>query len=165
MASKKQVLAAAMLAAIAITAIAYATITTNSFGISAESVTVKLNTFTLKIPAPGGAYTTDRTGDDALKITFPSALASQTVRLRAELVVDGELYQKLRALTVKVGPVNSPKAILTLNNPWDEFTDSVPSASPYTLSYDVRVIAAAGADGVDGTVMLRVVPVGGGTVS
>jgi hypothetical protein len=161
MASKKQVFAATMLAAIAITAIAYAHLLAGAITITPEEV-VKTYPREIHIPKGGGVFT--RTADKVFGINFAAGGFADHDKLlvKVELIADSPTYA-LRSLLVKIKVDNDylynynqgdTVAELTLNNPYDEFVVELsPSGWQY---FDAEVTAAAGPHvGGDWSIQIR----------
>jgi hypothetical protein len=157
MQSRSRIIAAAVMALIAITTIAYAQVIMGSLTINTEEIVTTVPSETLYIPARG-AVSKD-IGN--IVLTFPSNYGGLKYRVRVELAVDDlDVYTGLRALVVRVGDEASPYAILTLNTPYDEFTLTIPSGGS-TETLPVHVVVAAGAKEVSSAVIrLRVTIVG-----
>jgi hypothetical protein len=158
MQSRSRIIAAAVMALIAITTIAYAEISVGGIGINPGEINISYPSINIYVPK-GGV----KSDSGTITIRFPSNFARMNVRFRAEIIVDEALYRDLLALNVliKDGDTSEVKARLTLSQPWDEFNIQVPaSSSPYEKSLTVVVIAVAGPNAASGTVDLRIVPVG-----
>jgi hypothetical protein len=154
MQSKSRIIAAAVMALIAITTIAYAEISVGSIGINPGDINISYPSINIYVPK-GGV----KSGSGTITIGFPSNFAGMNVRFRAEIIVGEALYRDLLALNVLIKD-GGTVARLTLSQPWDEFDIQVQASSPYEKSLTVVVIAVAGPNAASGTVDLRIVPVG-----
>jgi hypothetical protein len=156
--SKREVLLATVLAAIAITAIAYAHLLTGAITITRESA-IDVKTPTIKIPwLPGSGGVFNRTAYDVIEIDFSKGGFQQgdKVLVRVELLPSAKAYA-LKALLIKfknatssgqgvtfASPSTSDNvAVLTLNNPYDEFVVQL-TRSDAKLVLDAEVAVAAG---------------------
>jgi len=140
MANMKQVFAAAMLAAIAITAIAYAQLLTGTITVDTEERLAVQSTMNLdKIPARA---VHSQTFQKAINVTLTDISGSNAL-IGVELVADDlDIYKGFRAFVVQIKPSGGGDvlAVLTLSNPYAEF--ELNCGSDYNL--DVVVIYAAG---------------------
>jgi hypothetical protein len=152
MQSRSRIIAAAVMALIAITTIAYATISAGSIGINPEDINISYPSPSINIYVPKGGVSS-YSGTITIK-----ASSSITVRFRAEIIVDDALYRDLRSLIVRIKDGTGVKARLTLSQPWDEFDLTLSTNVPVNL--DVYVVVAAGSSDASGSVELRIVPVG-----
>ena len=138
MAGKGQIAAAAMLAAIAITAIAYAQLYTNTITVTTvDKVTVSsIELGTIPARAAGQVSSQKAITVDLFGLTgYTKAL------IGVELVADSlEIYEGFRAFVVQIKNTSGVKAVLTLNNPYAEFEANY--GTKHEL--DVTVIYAAG---------------------
>jgi hypothetical protein len=150
MASKKQVFAATMLAAIAITAIAYAHLLAGAITITPQQVVTTYDK-SVTFPKGGGVFT--RTADKVILLDFRQGgfAKDDLVLVKIELLADQKAYA-LRSLLVEIvvdssQDVNlgsgSKVAELTLNNPYDEFVVQITGSGAW-LYLDAKVTAAAG---------------------
>jgi len=147
--SKREALLATVLAAIAITAIAYAHLLTGAITITPQNI-VTVNPVTIKIPklvGSGGMFNRT-TGNVIVLSNFANAgfSAGDKILVRVELLPDAQAYA-LKALYIKLinatdGSSGEKVAELTLNNPYDEFVVSVPSSG--TKNYKAQIAVAAG---------------------
>jgi hypothetical protein len=158
--SKREVLAATMLAIVAVVAIAYA---------QAIMGTVTITTGEVVQSIPGGTFTfparsagSVNLGNIVLDFSKGNISAGSTVRIRVELAVDNaSIYEGFRSLVVQVTDGSTVKAILTLSTPYDEFTITVPSPNTQEVTLPVSLIYATGAKPISSaTFRLRVTIVG-----
>jgi hypothetical protein len=141
MASKKQVFAATMLAAIAITAIAYAHLLAGAITVTPEKVVYTYNKSVTFPQAEAGAF--PRRVEDILELRFSAGgfAGGDKVLVKVELVIDDPRAYGLRSLVVKLvnNGTNDVVAELTPGTPYDEFVVTVPGSQ--SVWYDAIVIA------------------------
>jgi hypothetical protein len=149
--SKREAFLATVLAAIAITAIAYAHLLTGAITITItpqDIVTVyPVTIYIPKLVGSGGMF--NRTTGDVIVLGNFNAAGFSTgdkILVRVELLPDAQAYA-LKALYIKLinatnGSSGEKVAELTLNNPYDEFVVSVPSSE--TKNYKAQIAVAAG---------------------
>jgi hypothetical protein len=137
--SKRQVLAATMLAIIAITAIAYAQLMTGTITVTTkERVTVTdINIGTVPARAAG-----NKTVEGAITVDLSGLNGASKALIGVELVADDlKIYEGFKAFVVQIkNATNSVVAVLTLSNPYAEF--EVGCGTSHT--FNVTVIYAAG---------------------
>lgn len=160
MRSKSRVLAAAVMAVIAITAIAYAQNIMGSITVETkEAVTV--NDISGTFPARSAGV---REYDDVITLSLTTSNGFQDnddVVVRVELVpLDAEVYAGFRALTIQIIYGSDPVATLTMNTPYDEFTVEDIDTDPGEYTYDVKIIFATGSKEVTANIGLKVTIVG-----
>jgi hypothetical protein len=160
MASKRQVFAATMLAAIAITAIAYAQVIMGTVTITTGEVVEEIPSKSFNFPARSAG--SESLGNIVLNFSKGGFTAGDTVRIRVELAVDNaDVYEGFRALVVKIVDGSAVKAILTLSTPYDEFTILVSDPATTEKSLAVSLTYATGAKEIaSATFRLRVTIVG-----
>ncbi|MEM1659494.1 MAG: hypothetical protein QW794_03815 [Thermosphaera sp.] len=158
MVRKSQVLAAAILAIIALSAIAYAHAIMGTVTLTTVEVVESIPSVTYTFPARSAGN--KGLGDIVLNFSKGGFSAGDTVRVRVELAVDDpQIYEGFHSIVIRVRDGTTVKAILTLHTPYDEFTVSVPAS--LTKSLPVDLIYATGAKPVIGaTFRLRVTIVG-----
>jgi hypothetical protein len=158
--SKRQVLAATMLAIVAIAAIAYAQVTMGTVTLTTAEV-VDVTGIEDTFPARSAGV---RTYSNIITLDLTSQAGFQggeDVVVRVELVpLDAEVYAGFRSLVIQVFNQTTGAAVatLTLQTPYSDFTIS--NISPSTYSYDVKVIYATGETTVTATLGLKVTIVG-----
>jgi hypothetical protein len=150
--NKRHVIAAALLIAISLSTAAYATITLG-VGVTIEDVDVSLVgvEITPKIPART-VYTKAYTdGASGLNVTGLANLATgDTLQIRVEVLVTELLADSVRNLIVVVdteddADFDTSDTIITMNNPWREFTYTVTgSESAGTKNFRVAVLITTG---------------------
>ncbi|MBS7609596.1 hypothetical protein KEJ19_03370 [Candidatus Bathyarchaeota archaeon] len=150
--NKKQAIAAVLLILIAMSTIAYATLT---FGVTVviEDVNVKLVGVTIspKIPKRTVYQVEYTDGKNGLNITGLSNLAvNDVLRIRVELLVDKALADAVRNIVIVIDTdgisgFGSSDTILTLNNPWREFDYTVTGTEPTgKKNFPVAVLIVTG---------------------
>jgi hypothetical protein len=142
--SKKQVLAATMLAIVAIVAIAYAQAIMGTVTLTTAEL-VEVSNIQDTFPARSAGERT-YSSTIALNLTSKAGFrSSDKVVVRVELVpLSAEVYAGFRSLVIQVIPTGDtePVATLTLQTPYSDFT--IQNTSPGTYTYDVKVIYATG---------------------
>jgi len=145
--TSKQVIIAALLISIALSATAYATLTLSSVTVNIDDVKVEFNTNKISgIHVPHRAVF-EREFTNGLKITGLGNLKSGDVlTIRVELIADSYLAGAVRNIVVKVNKGSSNKGILTLNKPWADFTYTLTDTDVTSgkVYFDIQVIVAAG---------------------
>jgi hypothetical protein len=147
--SKREVLAATMLAIIAITAIAYAQLAMGTITVKTEErVSVSgINIGTVPARAAGS-----KTENNAITVDLRDL--SGTALIGVELVAnDIDIYKGFRAFVVQIKNTNmTSPVVLTLSNPYAEFEILCGALQ----NFDVTVIYVAGEKTVDVEVRLGV---------
>jgi len=160
MVSKKQMLTAVALIAIAMTTIAYAQVIMGTVTLTTDEVVQSIPSGSFNFPARSAG---EKSLDDiVLNFSKGGFIGNETVWIRVELAVDEyEIYEGFHSLVVKVHNDSAVKAILTLHTPYDEFEVTVPSDPKTTVELHVELIYATGAKPItDATFRLRVAIVG-----
>jgi hypothetical protein len=141
MQSKSRIIAAAVIALIAITTMAYAQLYTGTVTVATEEV-VAVKSWTETFPARG-AFT--RTEPDVITLDFTKGgfQAGDKVLVKVELVIDDPKIYELKSLVVKIKYGGSAVAVLTLGTPYDEFEVTVPDPVA-AVSYSAEIVAATG---------------------
>ena len=152
-------LAAAVMAVIAITAIAYAQNIMGSITVAIVEMVNVNDIGPYNFPARSAGV---RTYEDVITLSLTTSNGFQDkddVVVRVELVpLDAEVYAGFRALTIQIIYGSDPVATLTMNTPYDEFT--ITNLSPNTYTYGVRIIFATGSKEVTADIGLKVTIVG-----
>jgi hypothetical protein len=141
MQSRSRIIAAAVMALIAITTMAYAQLYTGTVTVATQEV-VAVKSWTETFPARG-AFT--RTESDVITLDFTKGgfQAGDKVLVKVELVIDDPKIYELKSLVVKIKDSGgSVAAVLTLGTPYDEFEVIVPGS--LTKSYSAEIVAATG---------------------
>ena len=158
MQGRSRKLAAAIMAMIAITTIAYAQAIMGTITLStAEAVSVSAITDTFPARSAGVREYTNTIGLDLSN--GKGFKSGDDVVVRVELVpLDAEVYAGFRALIIQIVNAGGPVATLTMNTPYAEFKEK--NISPGTYNYNVKIIFATGYETVTATIGLRVTIVG-----
>jgi hypothetical protein len=158
MQGRSRKLAAAIMAMVAITTIAYANAIMGTITLStAEAVWVSDITDIFPARSAGvreyaAKITLDLSGGKGFK-------DHDDVVVRVELVpLDAEVYAGFRALIIQIVRGGTVKATLTMNTPYAEFKETDITLGTY--NYDVRIIFATGYETVTATIGLNVMIVG-----
>jgi len=159
MRSKSRVLAAAVMAVIAITAIAYAQTIMGSITVATKEAVTVNDIGEIKFPARSAGV---RTYEDVITLSLTTSNGFQDkddVVVRVELVpLDAEVYAGFRALTIQIIYGTNPVATLTMNTPCAEFT--IENITPGTYQYHVKIIFATGEKTMTVHIRLKVTIVG-----
>jgi hypothetical protein len=138
--SKRQVLAATMLAIIAITAIAYAQLVTGTITVTTKDRVTVSNIDIGTVPARAAG---NKTAEEAITVDL-SGLTGKAL-IGVELVADDlKIYEGFKAFVVQIKNATDPSkpvvTVLTLSNPYAEFEVWCGASH----KFDVTVIYAAG---------------------
>jgi hypothetical protein len=157
--SKKQVLAATMLAIVAIAAIAYAQVIMGTVTLTTAEL-VNVTDIKDTFPARSAGV---RTYSDIITLNLTREAGfrdGDDVVVRVELVPLGaEVYAGFRSLVIQVfNPTEDAVATLTLQTPYSDFT--IKDITLTTYNYSVRVIYATGEKTVTATLGLKATIVG-----
>jgi hypothetical protein len=150
--NKKHMIAAALLIVISLSTVAYATVSLG-VGVTIEYVDVSLVGVTISPNIPARtiytkAYTNGASGLNVTGLT--NLTAGDVLQIRIEVLVTENLGNAVRNLIVVVdteddADFDTSDTIITMNNPWREFTYTVTgSESAGTKNFRVAVLITTG---------------------
>jgi len=141
---KRRPLVALALILIALITLGYASYSMGAITVEVkELATISYGSLALgKLPKDSAGT---KTVSNGLSLTYQdAAFASKDVTIKIELIVsDADMFRGFKSFVVLIKDGGTVKAILTMNNPYGEFTYTITTGTE-TKDYDIQIIYATG---------------------